>query len=170
MSNINLRGGGTGGGHQVIVRGEQLQDVRSIIERQTGGRESEGVRWNGAFKKTGKFDISHMEKKEKCNRIVILGYWTPTLCFCLQWAWLPVGFLCFWNLLYVQRSKIVVLPDSPCSVYLSCVCLYMCVTGSLQPLCRWWLLVWSQMTPLYSQSDVSHRLYDSIFGWLHFLC
>lgn len=72
-----------------------------------------------------------------------------------------------------QRSKVDVVPVSPCSslsplsIYLFLfvlVCLYLCVTGSSQPLCRWWRLVWSQMTPLYSQSDVSYRLYDSIFG------
>lgn len=63
-------------------------------------------------------------------------------------------------------------PPSPLSIYLFLfvlVCLYLCVTGSSQPLCRWWRLVWSQMTPLYSQSDVSYRLYDSIFGWLQSL-
>lgn len=56
---------------------------------------------------------------------------------------------------------------SPLSIYsflFVLVCLYLYVTGSSQPLCRWWRLVWSQMTPLYSQSDVSYRLYDSIFG------
>lgn len=77
-----------------------------------------------------------------------------------------------------QRSKLNVVPVSLCSslsplsIYLFLfvlVCLYPCVTGSSQPLCRWWLLVWSQMTPLYSQSDVSYRLYDSIFGWLQSL-
>ena len=59
-------------------------------------------------------------------------------------------------------------PPSMCisSCLCACVSLHVCVTGSSPPLCRWWRLVWSQMTPLYSQSDVSYRLYDSTFDWL----
>lgn len=49
---------------------------------------------------------------------------------------------------------------------------YLClfVTGSSQPLCRWWRLGWFQMTPLYSQSDDSFPLYDLLVVHLCVLC
>lgn len=49
---------------------------------------------------------------------------------------------------------------------------YLClfVTGSSQPLCRWWRLGWFQMTPLYSQSDDLFPSYDLLVVHLCVLC
>lgn len=91
-----------------------------------------------------------------------------TRAWLLLLVWLWMGTLSQTEVDVVPVSPPLLLPPSLCIssclfVYV-CVCLYVCVTGSSQPLCRWWRLVWSQMTPLYSQSDVSYRLYDSIYS------